>query len=230
MAHPRLTILNVLPATEWEPHKNTPRFLQPIEFSLDPCADCVGNCCFAEIRVTTVEALRICLTLTLPFLDVVMALPHNALEPDHRTPIPTSDGLIRLALRSLEGHRCVFLHSIGPRGRCSIHALRPGPCRLYPFTVHTGDRVLAVGSQRMCPTSWLKDDALEKRTAKNLAQWDKDIAREQKLVSAWSRAKRPDQSLQGYLTFAVEQLARTFGKDANEVLNRGRRRLGKRLW
>jgi Fe-S-cluster containining protein len=232
MAHPRLTILNMVAAQEWEPHKNRPRFLQPVEFSRDPCANCVGNCCFAEIRVTTVEALRICLTLSLPFWDVVAAsdTPEDPAQQDHRVPIPTSQGAKRLRLRNLEGARCVFLHSVGPRGRCAIHALRPGPCRLFPFSVAVGDRRVSVGSQQMCPVGWLKDATLEQRVARDLAAWDRDIAAEKRLVTAWTRTRQEDRSLQAFLAFAVGRLARRFGKDPQEVLSGGRRTLGKPLW
>lgn len=232
MASPRLTILNMLPAQDWEPHKHRPRFLQPVDFSLDPCANCVGNCCFAEIRVTTVEALRICLTLALPFWDVVAAadVPEDPAQQDHRIPIPTSAGNKRLRLRNLEGARCVFLHSVGARGRCSIHALRPGPCRLFPFSVAVGDRRVSVGSQQMCPVGWLQDAGTAQRVARDLSRWDADIAAEQRLVRAWTRARVEDRSLQGFLTFAVQRLARRFGRDPDEVISGGRRRLGKALW
>jgi Fe-S-cluster containining protein len=230
MPSPRLAILNMVPQAAWEEQQRRPRFLQPRELSLDPCAVCVGNCCFAQVRVTTVEALRIALALTLPILDVVQVspAPEGAEAQDHRQPIPLASGAVRLSLRVREGHRCLFLFHVNGRGRCGIHALRPGPCRIYPFHVQQGQRRVSVGGQSMCPVGWLQNEDTVKRVAADLKAWDADIAAEKRLLAAWARHPGADRSLPAYLTFAVGRLARRFGKDPAVLLAPPRRRLGDR--
>lgn len=228
LSRARLKILNVVPVEAWAAQAQRPRFLQPKELSLDPCAGCVGNCCYAQVRLTTVEALRVTLTLNLPFLDVVSVGPSSLdpLEQDHRIPIPLDAGPVRFSLRGVSGHQCVFLYHVGSRGRCAIHGLRPGPCRIYPFHIQWGSRQVAVGSQTMCPVQWLQDDALTARVQGDLAAWDQDVAAEKRLVAAWIKSPQAERSLLGYLSFATRRLAKSFGNDPALVLAPPRRRLG----
>jgi Fe-S-cluster containining protein len=133
-------------------------------------------------------------------------------------------------MRQDANHRCVFLHAINGKGRCAIHALRPGPCRLFPFDVLYGKRHVSVGSQTMCPTSWLKNADMEARVVQDLLRWDSDLAEEEKLLAAWRRKKERDQSLNAFTWFAARRVARAMGIKRHPLLDPPRRTLGPALW
>ncbi|MBI5494023.1 MAG: YkgJ family cysteine cluster protein [Deltaproteobacteria bacterium] len=228
MASPRLRILDMIDEAEWARLRRMPRFLQPLEASTDPCVTCPGNCCMAQIRVTTVEALRIVLTLTLRFEDVVDVSRVGPEHTDYRPRVPLRDGPVVFQLKVTPGTGCLFLFHVGGRGRCSIHGLRPGPCRMFPFHVVMGRREMQTGSQRLCPIGWVRTDALEKRVARDVAQFDKDLREEKRLVDAWVAADGGQKEFTEFLAFAIRRLAPAFGRDAEELLAPPRRRLGQR--
>jgi Fe-S-cluster containining protein len=232
VTHPRLKVLNMPHESAWAPHQDAPRFLVPAQFSTDPCTHCGGHCCGAQVDVTTVEAVRIAATLGLPIHDVVRLMPHSPQEvrPGDNPPIVLTDGAVTLALQHNAQHKCVFLHHIGPRGRCSIHGVRPGPCRVFPYDVAYKGRRVRVGSQLLCPVKWLTNDAAEARLMADIDQWRADQARERKLVTAWKRARTPDRSFGAYITFAVKRLEKVLGLNAAALLAPPRRTFGTRLW
>lgn len=232
MPHPRLTVLNMPHEDAWTPHRNEPRFLRPVEFSVDPCRHCGGHCCSAQVDVTTVEALRIAATLGLPFGDVVRRMPYSAQEvrPGNNPPIPMEDGTFTLALQHTPQHQCVFLHHIGPRGRCAIHAVRPGPCRVFPYDVAFKGRRIRVGSQALCPVKWLTSDAAVERLTRDIEQWQADQTRERGLVTAWKRSTNKDRTYVAFVTFAVHRLKRALGLDVEQLLAAPRRTLGPAHW
>lgn len=232
VAHARLHILNMLPESEWRAQRDRPRFVQPQVHSTDPCRDCAGGCCSADIRLTTVEALRLSTALALPVLDMVRLVPAEQ-EGDSRFPaIPLADGDVRLMLRRNDTTSlCIFHHALGERGRCSVHGLRPGVCRLYPFHMRVGTRTVEVGNQGRCPVAWVKTDALEQRAAADLRQWDADLKTETRLLTAWGKAPKDDRSATAFFTFALRRLARALGVDAEELLAPPPRRAFRaRLW
>ena len=214
-------------ASEWEAVRDRPRFLQPLEFSLNPCAHCPGHCCSGVVALTTVEALRLCLTLSLPLDHVVVRSPvqEGAQGTPQTLPTALSDGVFTLQLRH-KGVQCVFLHHVEGRGMCAAHAVRPAICRLYPYDVDDGGRHVRVGGQNLCPVRWLHDDAADARVERDVRQMDADMAQEKKLLSAWKRRKSGNNSWAAYIVFSVNKLAHALGFDAAEILRPPRRRLG----
>lgn len=178
---PRLHVINLprVPAGEGA----------PAGYSLAPCANCAAPCCATlRARLTTVEAQRIASALSVPLDDVVTRVPgagHH--HPWFTVPIPLADGPVTLALRQRDGSRCAFLHEVGARGRCAIHALRPGVCRIYPYPVREGTLRTDVGSAELCPIGWAVDDAAERAVRRDMAAWRADIAREEQHVARWAR-------------------------------------------
>ena len=159
---------------------------------MSPCTHCPAPCCATlRARLTTVEAVRISSTLAVPLDDVVdrvAGAQHH--HPWFTVPIPLWDGPVTLALRQPEGNGCTFLFDVGARGRCAIHPLRPGVCRVYPYTFREGTQRTDVGDVTLCPTGWAVDDAAERAVRRDVAAWRADIAREAELVARFSRRKK----------------------------------------
>lgn len=230
MSSERLIILNALPEAAWDEMKQKPRFLQPHDHSKAPCRHCVGTCCQADIRTTTVEAIRIALTLGVPVLDFIEPVD-AAVFADSATEwpvIPVDGAQLRLRLRKVDTW-CIWLHRVNGRGRCSIHALRPGPCRLYPFEMQVGERRVTTGNQNICPVGWVKTDALEEQAHADLRAFDADMAAERALIDAWTAARVPG-GVEEYLRWAVAHAGPGMGLDVEEYLRPRRAALGKRLW
>jgi len=227
MAHPRLQILNMPHARDWEERLRLPRFLQPVEMSLNPCVHCPGHCCVPQGAITMVEALRIALLLRVPLQHVVEKRRVDPGHPPapHATPIPLDEGDVLLFLQVGAHGQCVFLHRLGERGFCSIYDARPGMCCVYPHEVQWKGRRLSVGNTVLCPVQWMQDDAAVARVTRALTAWDNDAAVERRLIRTWSRRRDVDRTYAAFVEHAVRTLARKLGVDAEEVLRPPRRRL-----
>lgn len=230
MTSSRLTILNCLPEDAWDELRKKPRFLQPHEYSKEPCRHCTGLCCQADIRTTTVEAVRIALTLGVPLLEFLDVVPASEYADSAREwpIIVVESGEFRLRLKKTGGW-CIWLHRVGERGRCAIHALRPGPCRLYPFELSVGERHVSVGSQKLCPVGWVKTAALEEQMARDLAAFDADMAAERELMEVW-KVEGKGGGVEEFLHFAVAREGRRQGFEVDEFVAPRRKTLGRRLW
>lgn len=218
----KLVVLNMPSEAEWAPKKGLPKALVPVERSTDPCPSCPATCCHAVVHVTIVEAARIATALTLPFSRFVRAVavdPPRAFEP---SAVVVIDGVERrLAfVETNEAHRCVFLHDVGESRRCSIHPLRPGICRQYPFKLKRGRLRVDVGTEAYCPTGWLWNDATVAAQDRHLDAWLADRKRDARLAAAWN--EQGGGSLDALCRFAIEAQ----GGDVDAVFPPPRRRLG----
>lgn len=223
-------ILDMEHVSFWEERRHLPRFLFPFEYSKDPCSSCVGYCCQTIVHVTMVEALRVVLPLGVPLDDVVRRIPADGERGSKQTvPLPLDEGEVRLVLKQRESDGgCLFLHTVGARNICSVHALRPGVCRVFPYKVDVGDRIISAGAPIACPTRWLYDEAIEQRVAGDVRQWLEDIEEERALVEAWRAHDGEDRSFAAFTRFAIRRLAGRYGLDADELLRPPRRKLGER--
>ena len=102
------------------------------------CQGCEGCsvCCHGmgkSILLDPLDAHRICTYFRIPF---------EALLADH-VELNVVDGMILPNLKMAgEDEHCIFLNQ---EGRCGIHKIRPGFCRLFPlgrqkFQIHSSDK------------------------------------------------------------------------------------------
>jgi Fe-S-cluster containining protein len=182
------------------------------------------------VHVTLVEVLRIVLPVGLAIDDVVERIPADGARGHLQTvPLPLDEGEVRLVLRQRgEPKTCVFQHHVGARGLCSVHALRPGVCRIFPYRVDVGDRIVSAGAAVACPTRWLFNESVEARVEADMQQWQDDVAEERALVAAWRETEEEDRSFAGLVRFATARLAPRYGLDPKEFQRPARRRLGDR--
>ena len=128
------------------------------------CHDCTGcsSCCQnmgSSVLLDPYDAHRLCKGLGMNFQDLMNKFVELHME----------DGLIYPNLRMAETtERCVFLNE---EGRCSIHALRPGICRLFPLgRNYSKDRIQYFVLTDACPVKsktkmkvsrWLAEENLK---------------------------------------------------------------------
>ena len=229
MSAPRLYILNTADASWWDTRKRLPKFLEPREFSLNPCNSCPGHCCQPVGAMTITEAVRIATMLHMNpdlFVEVRAADSQRMVRRGEAYPIPLDQGDVQLFVRLNEAHWCPFLHRVGERGYCSIYNARPGICRVYPFELLWKKRHFRVGSTTYCPVPWLQNDETRAAMEANMELWDHDVALHRKVVRSWIKAAGEDRSWGAFFVHAVKALARPLKYDAAAVLERPRRRLG----
>lgn len=218
----KLRVLDMPSEEEWAPKKRLPKALVPTERSTDPCPSCSAPCCHALVHVTLVEAARIARALTIPFPAFVRTVAVDPPRPFEPSAVVTIDGVARrLAFRETnERHRCVFLHDVGDRVRCSIHALRPGICRQYPFKLQRGKLRVDVGTEAFCASGWLWNDATIDAQGAHLDAWLADRKQDAQLAATWNA--RGGGTLDELCRYAIEQT----GGDVDAVYPPPRRRLG----
>lgn len=230
-----LHIVNMKPASEWEPYRRLPRAIVRHEYSRSPCDTCPGHCCVQKVEVSAVEAARIALTLVLPLESVVVTAPY---EPVPDVDIAAShaivldDGPTKLYLRRHDDERpgCVFLEQIGGRGRCLAYAVRPGVCRMYPYAVEEEDGThVAVGTFKWCVQGWLYDEDSERAVAASLAAWREDLALDEALCARWNQEEHPDRSFASFARFLVHEVAAELGLDVERLYPPERRAFGSRV-
>jgi Fe-S-cluster containining protein len=171
--------------------------------------------------------MRVALTLSLPFDDVVERLPADTTKGLSQTvPLALDEGPVRLTLkkRDPETMRCMFFFQVGSRGRCGIHAVRPGVCRQFPYTVNVDDETISAGPPLPCPVRWLYNEEVERRVEQDTRNWLRDIEDEKALAAAWEARDHEDKSWAAFTRFAIRRLAARFGKSADDLLAPPRRR------
>jgi Fe-S-cluster containining protein len=126
-----------------------------------PCDGCAAPCCrFYTIYLDGSDAYRISRTLKVPMADFLELQP--SADPGPEWSIRLDDGTTRyrMHLKKVKdpdpeySTRCMFLVTIGDRGRCGIYAMRPSLCAAYPTSYTHGLIGLADGGQYCPPDSW----------------------------------------------------------------------------
>lgn len=129
--------------------------------SQSPCDHCAAPCCRRySVVLLGREAFHLAAHLKVP-LDEFCELRWTERRDGHyRIVLDGTPGAAprfhRLVLRKAPDpepryeSRCVFLLSIGERGRCGVYDLRPSACALYPTSLRDGLLGLE-GGGRYCP-------------------------------------------------------------------------------
>jgi Fe-S-cluster containining protein len=228
MTQPRLAILNATDAAWWDERRKLPRFMEPREFSTNPCNQCPGHCCQPVGALSVTEAVRMFATLELSPDLVVERRPADPNRvKTRREPEPIAlegEGEVQLFMR-LKDRWCPFLHHVGTRGMCSIYALRPAICRVYPFELVWDGTHMRVGTTTYCPSGWLQDDETRTRLEATMVQWDADVALHQKVLRSWKRRKQGPRTWEAFVEHAVRTLAKPLGLNAQRLLQPPRRGL-----
>jgi Fe-S-cluster containining protein len=177
--------------------------------------------------VSLPEAIRICTTLDLPFLEAIAMVPDDnpdrsfAIRADARitTYLTPFGGRVALSLRRQESGGCMFLADFGGFRRCSIYGLRPSPCRIYPLRFEKGtttggpDVVLCPVPYGVAPGS---EEMLEAVVETALEEW----AVHRRILADFE-ASGVEATIDAVLEFALPRAAAAIGVPEERVLRRG---------
>jgi Fe-S-cluster containining protein len=136
-----------------------------------PCDACAAPCCRTrEVVLDGYDAYRIANTLKLPLGDFVELRFLERPTAQYRILLSGArDAEARfysMVLRKLPDpdpnykYRCLFLVSVGARGRCGVHPVRPAPCALFPTVLHKG-LVHIDGDKGLCPDGAWRVDGID---------------------------------------------------------------------
>lgn len=125
-----------------------------------PCDACAAPCCrLYHVGVYASDVYRISRALALPMSDIADLRLNDPRDENVILDGAAAEGErghYGLGLRKVPDpdpkypHRCLFLVTLGARGRCGIYDVRPGVCRVYPTTSWSG--IVGVdGGGRYCP-------------------------------------------------------------------------------
>lgn len=131
-----------------------------------PCDNCAADCCRKYlVNVNAYDVFRIAGSLRTPIADFAELRWLTEAERDYRILLDTSARESerrhhRITLRRVpdpdpaHDTRCVFLVTVGTRGRCGIYSLRPGVCATYPTSLDGGLIGLDGGGKYCPPGGW----------------------------------------------------------------------------
>lgn len=130
-----------------------------------PCDNCAAPCCRNyQVVIDGGDAFRLAETLKTPMQDFCELRWIEREEGGYRILLDgradAEPRFHRLVLRKVPDpdpqytERCIFLVSVGPRGRCGVHAIRPGACSIYPTRHHDGLLTLDGGGAYCPPDAW----------------------------------------------------------------------------
>jgi Fe-S-cluster containining protein len=163
-----------------------------------PCDDCIAGCCREfHLLPSGHDVYRLATALHLPLSEFVSLRARDRREDDFRIRLaPDAAEHYRLELRKYDeregdwARRCVFLLTVGGRGRCGVYAVRPVECALYPFT-GAPDQIVLIRRRPYCPSdSWQSTPVDEPRNAALLRQKEAERRCFERVIDEWNAALR----------------------------------------
>jgi Fe-S-cluster containining protein len=137
-----------------------------------PCDACISGCCRGfNLVIEGFDAYRVARDVKLPLGDFVELRWSEKQEGDHRVildaTVPVTERRYHrlLLIRVPEPgnaeypQRCIFLVTVGTRGRCGIYFSRPSMCRTYPSQINDG--VVSTNGGKFCPKGAWNSEMLD---------------------------------------------------------------------
>lgn len=106
------------------------------DITATPCSECPGACCDTlAVTVNVVDVARIVRALHLSVFDLLARyIDEDPREIPYVFWIRRQPVALALNPPGDKNCGCPFLMHIGDDARCGIYDLRPGTCRVYPFS------------------------------------------------------------------------------------------------
>jgi len=174
----------------------------------NPCQMCPGACC-TDLAVTlnVVDVARIHRALDLPVHDF---LARYVDEDPREKPFAffIRKQPIALALLPPDGtdRGCSFLLNIGGHRRCGIYDLRPGTCRVYPFTDQ--GNVVKHKEGTLCPRHFRLREEHDEAIKLEIARYQEEWGIHAGFAAEWNENPPKHASFEKLLDF-VDEIVRT---------------------
>ena len=182
-----------------------------------PCDNCSAPCCRNyNVVITLVDAFRIATTLKMPITEI--AEMRYIDEPDGEYKVKMSGNVEteprfhRIVLRKAVDPdpaftgRCIFLVTVGERGRCGIYGMRPFVCSTYPTSYDDGFIGLNAGGKYCPPNAWHLETLDVAMFRSRQAKRTKQKAVHDLLIAAWNLRladERRDSTVTEFFSFCT---------------------------
>jgi len=166
----------------------------------EPCASCDATCCrHYAIFVLPSELERIATETGRDPASLAEFEIHELARDMPAVFLDGEAGQLILATDD-EGEACALLDPATLR--CTIHAIRPFVCRMYPFTGDPGDPVpIRLREDIYCPGDFPLTAVEEEELRRAYVQfWTREIDRYRRQVQRWNHGGAPG-GLQAFLAF-----------------------------
>ena len=204
-----------------------PRFLNVLQASEAPCLDCTAYCCRARVIINVPDLVRLAGPLGIH--------PHSLCdltEADSRNgePVLIGDTPKHMILRKAEDDHCQLLMTVDGNRRCGVHGIRPGICRIYPFSYQRGATKYELGHV-MCPTEWLMTPQRQNAALDDVETYEQDRVVDRRIVRAFNERPADARTPAAFWEHAMREGGKVLGQDVSFMFReRPRTTLKPALW
>jgi Fe-S-cluster containining protein len=170
----------------------------------NPCQLCPGSCCDdLAVTLNLVDVARIHRALHIPVHDFLARYVDD--DPRER-PYAFFIRKLPIALALLppeeKDRGCSFLLDIGGHRRCGIYDIRPGTCRVYPFT----DQGNVVKHKRgtLCPRRFDLDEVDHETIRREIEEYQREWNIHAAFAREWNESPPKHPSFEKLLDFVAE--------------------------
>jgi Fe-S-cluster containining protein len=216
-----------MPQEDYETRQQLPRFLNVVAAHPQPCIGCHGNCCTARVVLNVCDLVRLAAPLGMHPSSLC-----DLSECDSRNgePILIGDTAKHMCLRKRDDDLCALLLDVDGQHKCGVHAIRPGICRMYPFSYARGLTIYQMGHV-VCPKKWVLSDERRDRVLDDIEAHEQDRAVDRRIVKAWNQRPAETRTVAGFWMYAMEAAGEALGVDVGFLTDKGpRQTLLPRLW
>jgi Fe-S-cluster containining protein len=199
------------PETYQAERGSKPRFLNIVQGSEAPCVDCTSYCCRARVVINIPDLVRLSGPLAIhPFslCDLTEADSRNG------EPVLIGDTPKHMVLRRGEDEHCQLLLTVDGLRRCGVHAIRPGICRVYPFSYVRGSMTYELGHV-MCPTQWILSKERQDRVLDDVECYEQDRALDRRIVKAFNQRPVEERTALAFWEHAMREGGKALGQDVS---------------
>lgn len=188
-----------------------PRFLNVIQASEAPCQACTSYCCRARVVINVPDLVRLAGPLGIhPFslCDLTEADSRNG------EPVLIGDTPKHILLRKADDDHCALLLTIDGLRRCGVHGIRPGICRVYPFSYKRGTMIYELG-HIMCPTQWILSPEKQDQVLDDVETYEQDRALDRQIVRAFNALPSEERTALAFWQHAMREGGKALGQDVS---------------
>lgn len=170
----------------------------------NPCQLCAGACC-DELAVTVniLDVARIHRALHIPVHDFLARyVDDDPLEEPFAFVIRKQPIALALLPPGDKNCGCSFLMHVGGHLRCGIYGLRPGTCRVYPFTDQ--DDVVKHKPETLCPRRFDLDQVSQETIRQEIARYQDEWRQHGVFAQEWNANPPRHASFEKLLDFVDE--------------------------
>lgn len=213
----------------YEQRLKRPAFLNVLPADPAPCTNCPSRCCHANVVLNVCDLVRLAGPLLVHPSSVCNL---TFIETRNGASVLIGDTPKHIMLRkNPEQELCVLLLDVDGHRRCGVHALRPGICRIYPFSYRRGTRLYQMGHV-ICPTQWVMSKEAVDRVLTDIEQHEQDRVVDRRIVQRWNDTVPVDQrTAPAFWDYAMREAGAALGVDVSFMFRQPQRqKLGPALW